>query len=99
MKSASYRCSDVNAVHVPVEEIIAPFGRKLNEQALRKVLAGIREDAAIDPVVVFHEPGASRTFLLDGMHRWRVSVNLQYLVIPCRFVTREEAEVSYGYSA
>jgi len=78
----SYRSSDPNAVLISLAEIGGPQARNLNEQAIRDLLRGIRDDAPIPPVVVFREPGAATATLLDGLHRWRLSQALGYIAIP-----------------
>jgi hypothetical protein len=74
-------------------EVEAGEARNLNEQALRDLLRGIRDDALIPPVVVFRELGAATARLLDGMHRWRLSQALGYIAIPTIQRGREDAEI------
>jgi hypothetical protein len=95
--NATYRCSHQAAIPVPLGDVIVPASRKLNEEALRDILRGIRENADIDPIDVFREPGATRVTLLDGLHRWNVSMALALPMIPCRHVSRGEAEGGFGY--
>jgi hypothetical protein len=77
----SYRCSDALAILVPVAEITAPV-RKLNPDALRSLLRGIRERAYLPPIVVFRDTDAVTAALLDGLHRYRVSLALGFQSIP-----------------
>jgi hypothetical protein len=93
----SYRCNDSTAALVPLTELIVP-ARKLNEGAIRSLLAGLREGVALDPAPVFREPGAAQATLLDGLHRWHVSKALGFCAIPCTYLSREEAEEGFGYS-
>jgi ParB-like nuclease domain len=93
----SYRSSDPNAVLVSLAEVEAPEARNLNEQTLRDLLRGIRDDAPISPVVVFREPGAATALLLDGTHRWRVSQALKFIAIPTIQPGWEDAELCYQY--
>ena len=94
----SYRCNDPTATLVSLLELIVPPGRRLNVEALRDVLAVLRDEAALDPVSVFREPGAVQATLLDGLHRWHVSRALGFPSIPCTLLSREEAEVGFRYS-
>jgi excisionase family DNA binding protein len=97
MTASSYRCTDPAAVLVPVAEITGPMQRKLNEDALRSLLRAVRDRVPLPPVVVFREPGAATTMLLDGLHRWKVSTALGFNMIPCMLTTREDAELLYRY--
>jgi hypothetical protein len=92
----SYRCTDPNAVLMPLVEIIAP-DRKLNEGALRRLLSGVRDDADLPPVVIFREPGAATATLLDGLHRFRLSLALGFTLIPATQPSRDDAELCYRY--
>jgi ParB-like chromosome segregation protein Spo0J len=78
-------------------QVIGPGHRKLNEDALRSLLCAVRHRAPLPPVVVFREPGAATTMLLDGLHRWKVSAALGVNMIPCMLTTREDAELLYRY--
>jgi hypothetical protein len=92
----SYRCTHPQAVLVPVAEITAPV-RKMNPDELRSLLRGVRDGADLPPVVVFREPGALTTALLDGLHRYRVSLALGFSSIPATQPSREDAELVYRY--
>ena len=35
--------------------------------------------------------------LLDGMHRWRISLAAGFTHLPCLCKSRDDAEVAYGY--
>jgi hypothetical protein len=95
--AASYRCIDPHAVLVPIAEITAP-ARKLNPDALRSLLRGVRDGDNLPPVVVFREPGAVSAALLDGLHRYWVSVALGFSSIPAIQVSRKDAEAGYRYA-
>ena len=94
----SYPCTDSTATLVPLLDLIVP-PRKLNAEAVRDLLAVLRDGAALDPVPVFRDPGATQATLLDGVHRWHVSRALGFSSIPCTYLSREDAEVGYRYSA
>jgi hypothetical protein len=94
--STSYPCTDSTAALVPLLDVIVP-GRKLNKEAVRDLLAVLRDGAALDPVSVFREPGATQATLLSGLHRWHVSKALGFAAIPCTYLSREDAEVGYRY--
>jgi hypothetical protein len=92
----SYRCNDLTVPLVPLTGLIVPV-RKLNEEAVRRLLARLRDGVALDPVPVFREPAAVQAKLLDGLHRWHVSKTLGFPAIPCTYLSREEAEVGFCY--
>ena len=80
----SYLCIDPQAILVPVDSVIPPTGRKLNEDALRNILREIRDDIPIYPVqVIMDDPSVVRFSLHHGMHRWSVSKALGFPEIPC----------------
>jgi len=61
-------------VLISLAEIGGPKRENLNEQAIRDLLRGIRDDAPIPPVVrVSRNPAPPTATLLDGLHRWRLS--------------------------
>ncbi len=95
--AASYPCTDPSATLLPLTELIVPVGRRLNAEAVRDLLAVLRDGAALDPVAVFREPGEAQASLLDGLHRWHVSQALGFPSIPCIFLSREDAEVGFRY--
>lgn len=95
---ASYRCSDPVAFLIPLTEVAAPTGRRLNREALASVLRGFKDGDAIPPVVVFREPEADTATLLDGLHRLRASAAVGYTMIPCTQPSRGDAEVVYCYA-
>jgi ParB-like chromosome segregation protein Spo0J len=39
----------------------------------------------------------ARAILLDGTHRWRISLAAGYTHLPCLCVSSDEAEGGYGY--
>jgi hypothetical protein len=92
----SYRCTDPQSILVPVAEITAGV-RKLNADALRSLLRGVRDGHDLPPVVVFREPGAAAAALLDGLHRLRISVALGFVSIPATQPSRDDAELVYRY--
>lgn len=94
--AASYRCSDQTALLVPLAEVIGPR-RMLNVDAVRSLLRGVRDGVELPPIVVFREPGAATAALLDGLHRWRVSLALGFLAIPATQPSRDDAELVYCY--
>jgi hypothetical protein len=98
VKADSYRCTDPTAVLVPLSEISVP-DRKLNEDALRSLLSGVRDSTDLPPVVIFREPGAATARLLDGIHRYRLSAALGFRLIPAIQPTRDDAELCYRYLA
>jgi hypothetical protein len=81
---------------VPVPEITAPV-RKLNPDAVRSLLQGVRDGADLPPIVVFRESGAATATLLDGRHRLSVSLALGFVSIPAMQPSREDAELVYCY--
>jgi hypothetical protein len=95
---ASYPCTDPSATLLPLTELIVPVGRRLNTEAVRDLLAVLRDGAALEPVPVFREPGAAQATLLDGLHRWHVSRALGFPSIPCTLLSREEAKDGFRYS-
>jgi hypothetical protein len=92
----NYRCTDPSTAFVPLADIIGP-NRKLSEDALRSLLSGVRDGAALPPVVIFREPGAATATLLDGLHRYRLSLALGFALIPTIEPSREDAELCYRY--
>jgi hypothetical protein len=95
---ASYRCADPAAFLTPLAELVGPPARRLNRETLASILAAIRDGAALPPVVVFREPDAATATLLDGMHRWRVSLALGFSSIPCTQPSRDDAKLCYRYT-
>jgi hypothetical protein len=93
----SYRCDDPTAIPVWIGNVLAPQGRGLNEEAVRSLLGGVRDRAALPPVVVVAEGIAEQVTLLDGLHRYQVSVALGFRSIPCIQVSVDEAVGCYGY--
>jgi hypothetical protein len=67
--------------------------RKLNSDALRSLLRGVRAGDDLPPGIVFREPGAVKAALLDGLHRFRVSAALGFASIPATQTSREDAEL------
>jgi hypothetical protein len=95
--TANYRCSDPAALYVPLANMIVPQGRKLNQEALKRILRGFRDGDDIPPVEAFYEPCTSEFHLLDGTHRWRACLAFGFAQIPCELKTRDFAEVARGY--
>ena len=93
--AVSYRCTDQSAVLEPLTEIRGPPQRLLNEASLRYHLGLIRDRQSIEPVWVYRALGAPTATLVDGVHRWRLSLALGYAKIPCRHLTKDEA-AEYG---
>jgi hypothetical protein len=97
---SSYKCNDPNAVMVPVGELIPPVlgvRRGLDPKRLRGVLAAVVGGRPLPPLPVFRELGAPRATILDGAHRYYVSVAYGFASVPCEFISRDDAEVSYRY--
>jgi hypothetical protein len=93
----SYRCDDPVANLVPIRDILAPMGRGLNEDVVRQLLNGIKGAASIPPVIVVSEGFKQQVALLDGLHRFRVSLALGYPMVPCQHVPLETAKSRYGH--
>ena len=93
--AVSYRCNDQNVVLELLAEIRGPAQRLLNEASLRYHLGLIRDRLSIEPVWVYRALGAPTATLVDGVHRWRLSLALGYAKIPCRHLTKDEA-AEYG---
>jgi len=94
--AVSYHCADKQAALVPTAEVVAKRpDRKLNEQTVRDILCAIRDGTALPPIIVFRPPGVRCARLVDGTHRWRVSVALGFPMIPCLLLNRDEAD-AYG---
>jgi ParB-like nuclease family protein len=95
--ASSYRYDDPTAKPVWISDVLAPQNRGLNEEAVRSLLSGVRDHAALPPVVVVAEGVAKQVTLLDGLHRYQVSVALGFRSIPCIQVSLDEAVDVYGY--
>jgi hypothetical protein len=93
----SYRCDDLTARPFWISNVLAPQGRGLNEEAVRSLLRGVRDRAALPPVVVVAEGVAELVTLLDGLHRYQVSIALGFRSISCVQVSADEAVDGYGY--
>lgn len=97
----SYPCGEVEAVLIPLCDIrgpvIEPRRRGYQLQRLRPVLAAIAAGQPLPAVPVYRDPGTRLAVLLDGAHRFGVSLALGYRDIPCRLVSLEEAETMYRY--
>jgi ParB-like nuclease domain len=88
-------------VFIPVTSVlgptIAPGGRGYKVERLRNILAAIAAGKPLPPVPIYLEPVDGRVILLDGAHRLAASAACGYPEIPCRPVTRSEAEEFYRY--
>lgn len=97
----SYRCDDPGAVLVPTDELIppilAPGRRGLAPDRLRQVLKAIADVRPLPAMPVFREAGAQRATILDGAHRYYVSVACGFASVPCVALSHDDAEVLYGY--
>lgn len=82
---------------VPLRKLLGLPDRWLNRADVASILIGIRDGAAIPPVVAFREPGADVATLLHGLHRCRASVAVGFRAVPAILVSREEATDVYGY--
>jgi ParB-like chromosome segregation protein Spo0J len=67
------------------------------EEKLRPILAAIAAGNVLPPVPVYIEPADGRWVLLDGAHRFGVSIACGFPEIPCCLVTRAEADEFYRY--
>jgi hypothetical protein len=61
------------------------------------LLTGIRDGAALPPVVVFREPRAPTAVLLDGLHQYRLALALGFTFIAAIQPSRDDAELMYKY--
>jgi len=96
--AVSYRCIDKEAVLIRTSDVYAKRpDRKLNEEAIRDLLSGIRDKEALPPIIVYRKAAAELARLVDGTHRLRVAVALGFSMIPCLLLTRDEAD-AYGLS-
>lgn len=86
-----YRCDDAGVDYVHLARVIAPIGRALSEAVTRRLLADIRDDAALPAVLVVAEPATDQVRLLNGLHRYLVSLACGFRSIPCRYGSTEEA--------
>ncbi len=93
--AVSYGCAAQDAELIPLSDIRGP-SRKLNAEALEHLIRRIRDHADIDPATIFHNGKVAN--LLDGMHRWRLSIACGFTHLPCRRVSREDAELLYRYT-
>ena len=93
----SYRCDDSTARLVSIRDILAPMGRGLNEDVVRQLLSGIKSAVSIPPVIVVPEGFKQQVALLDGLHRFRVSLALGYPIVPCQYISLERAKDVYGH--
>lgn len=93
----SYRCSDPQALYLPLSSMIVPQGRMLDTAKLKQILCGFRDGDDIAPVEAFYEQDKRVFHLLDGAHRWRASLAYGYVQIPCELKTLDFAQVARGY--
>lgn len=97
----SYRCDDPAAVLVPIGELIPPIlgpGRRgLAPERLRWVLKSIATGQPLDAIPVFREDGAICATILNGAHRYYVSVKCGFSSMPCKEQSREDAELLFVY--
>jgi ParB-like nuclease family protein len=92
---ASYRCDSPEAILVPLAAVRGPISRKLNREALESLAAALRSGAALPPVAVYMK--GEQAILLDGMHRWRISLAAGFTHLRCLCKSRDAAELGYGY--
>jgi hypothetical protein len=95
--ATSYRCTDPTVVLLALAQVTGS-DRKFHEDALRRLLSDVRDGAALPPVVIFREPGAATATVLDGLHRYQLSVALGFTSISATQPSRDDAELSYGYA-
>ena len=97
----SYRCDDPAAVLIPVGElkppILGPDRRGLAPDRLRRVFKSIASGQPLDAIPVFREDGAKYTTMLDGAHRYFASVKCGFSSIPCKELSRDDAELLFRY--
>ena len=99
--SSAYRCDDAGAVLIRLVDIrgpqIGPGRRGYDPERLRSLVAAIARGTSLPPVPVFRESSDVRAVLLDGAHRFAVSIAYGCVEIPCELVARDEAELRYRY--
>jgi hypothetical protein len=95
--TSAYQCTDPDAVLVALSVLTGPSHRKLNRDDLAKILRGFKDGDAIPPVDVFYDADNATTNLLHGAHRWKASLAFGFTLIPCKAMSREDAEGGFGY--
>ena len=99
----SYRCDDPAAVRIPVGELIPPIlgpnRRGLMPKRLRRVLELIATGQPLDAIRVYREDCARCATILDGTHRFFVSVKCGFSSIPCKELSRSDAVLRFRYPA
>lgn len=97
----AYRCDHAGAVLIRLVDIrgpqIGPGRRGYDPERLRSVVAAIATGVSLPPVPVFRESSGVPAVLLDGAHRFAVSIAYGYVEIPCELVARDMAELGYCY--
>lgn len=93
----SYRCDETAIELIGITRVLAPQRRMLNEAATRSILKAVADGSPMPPVDVVREIPDQVT-LLDGMHRYVISLQLGFPSIPCRVFTEVEAADKYGYA-
>ena len=96
-KQINFRCTDNQAVLIPLADIDYSRSRKLNRDVLTCLLKGMRDHSDFVAVIVVRKPGTNRFVLLDGMHRVRASDAMGFISIPCKIVSLEEAIDAFGF--
>jgi hypothetical protein len=87
---AHFRCSEAGAMLLPIELVRAPQ-RRLSEEGLRSVLQGVRDAADFPACTAARDGDQGPAELIDGMHRYAVSVALGFGLLPCLILSVQEA--------
>ena len=97
----SFRCEHADVAFVPIAQIrgptIAPGKRGLDRDRLSSIISGIAGGVALPPVPVCWEAEGSKAVLLDGAHRFAVSIAYGFCEIPSLILSIEEARDGYNY--
>lgn len=97
----SFRCESAGIAFVPIAQIrgptIAPGKRGLDRDRLDSIISGIAAGVALPPVPVYWEAEESKAVLLDGAHRFAVSIVYGFCEMPSLILSIEEARDGYNY--
>lgn len=98
LRDARYVSATANAVSIPVAELRGPpDSRGYDPERLHRALLAFAAGTPWDAVPVYREPGERVAVALDGAHRLAVAKAIGLKAIPCRLLTRDEAEGGYCY--
>jgi hypothetical protein len=95
----SYQCEAHAAIMIPLSQLFVPPALKMDEERLRWVLRGFRDNLRLPAVPVFRDPAASQATVLDGVHRFRASEAVGFRSLPCTLLSRAHAEAGFDYSS